>query len=103
MKDPLLPSFCMYCVSHIHQSVSRNTHLSDLGVDVKVLGDTSVETQTLVGVEITGRVVGLDALLMARLNKSVEHVGDHIELGLCGEQLLGVAGSVGVLASESKE
>lgn len=62
--------------------------LAHLDVDCEVFGNTSIDTQRFVLRDIAFRVASVDALLVAVIDKSVEHVGNHIELVLCSCDLL---------------
>lgn len=57
-------------------------------VSGKVLGDTTVNTERLVGGQVGVGVVLVETLAVTRVQELVEHGGDHIQLSLSSCNLL---------------
>ena len=55
---------------------------------IEELGGASVEADTLALVEFAFPVIARDALLLARLRKTVHHLGQELHLGLDSSDLL---------------
>lgn len=78
--------------------------LANLRIDLEIFEHASVDAEPLLLGEIVVRV-GLNAFLVARVDKAVEHVGDGIDLGLSSLDFQFIDGSSGsvLLASESEK
>lgn len=62
--------------------------LRDLDISSKVLGDASIDTERLVLGKVFRVVLLVETLSVTRVQELIEHGGDHVELCLCGSDLL---------------
>lgn len=69
--------------SHELTGLAQLLHvLANLNIGLKVLGNTSVQTESFLLVDVALGVSLVDTLVVALLNKRVEHTSDHVQLGL---------------------
>lgn len=75
--------------SHELTRLAQSLHVfANLDVGLEVFGNTSVQTERFLLIELALRVVLSDALGVTLLNEGVEHAGHHVQLGFSSLDLL---------------